>query len=80
MAILPFNRPAAPFLDGGVDGLLACSFCGTAHEVEVYENAVDGDEGADYHVICMNCGVEGPPGHTRLDAAVAWNTRPVVRS
>jgi hypothetical protein len=74
---MQFKRP---FLDGG-DGTVilesapvACPFCGTSYDVEVFEH--DGEDEAGNHcAICMHCGAEGPPGHTRLEAAKAWDER-----
>jgi hypothetical protein len=80
VTILHFKFPA-PFLDGGngdviagVAGPRSCPYCGSSHEVEVFESP-GADEAGTFHAHCLTCGVVGPPGVTRLDAAVGWNRR-----
>lgn len=55
----------------GTPAPLPCPFCGDPRMMSVS----DGQPGDTFQVICEKCGAWGPPGHTQVEAALAWNRR-----
>ena len=49
--------------------------CGSIQITESYTEGVGGNWTHPVKMICEECGKEGPPGDTEIEALFAWNTR-----